>query len=177
MRRVLSGLAVGGCLFSPIAVYGEPSTPATTPSFADGLVSAFDTVCLQNRGSWDGMKRAGESSPLGFKKVGDAKGHYQANYMAFPVMISLKRWGQGYACIAQSIVEDSSSERLLADRLVAEGFGLDGVEFKNQKQGLKGEIPGTKRTTGAGTFHTSVHVKLSAGPIPATHVAQLAVTN
>jgi hypothetical protein len=150
---------------------------ASIVSYRDRMLGAFNDICLRNRGSWEEMKKAAESSPLGLK-VTDGKGHYAIDYMAFPVSVGLRQRMPAYICVVESVVEDPVSGQELAARLNAEGFGLTDVLFKADRKGvLTGKIPGTERSTGVGVLNTNVSVRLSKSPIPATQIVQLALTN
>jgi len=178
IRKIALALVIVSLLPSSSAIAEEEvGADVKSPRFADNLISTFDAVCLRNRGSWEGMKQAAESSPLGFRPVGDAKGRTQADYLAFPVTVSLKRFGRSYACIVQSLVENEATEDQLASRLIAEGQGLNGVIFAREKSGVFGPIQGSGRGTGAGTFYTTVRIRVTDGPIENTKIAHLALTN
>jgi hypothetical protein len=159
-----------------IAGQQPPSMPSQV-SYRERVFGAFNDICLKNRGSWDGMKRAAETSPLGLK-VTDGKGHYAIDYMAFPVSVGLRQRMPAYLCVVESVVEEPLSGQDLATRLNAEGFGLKEVLFKADKKGVfTGKIPGTDRSTGIGTLYTNVSVRLSKSPIQGTQIVQFALTN
>jgi hypothetical protein len=177
IRRATIGLLTIA-LFAVSAVAGQqtPSMPSQV-SYRERVFGAFNNICLRNRGSWDGMKQAAETSPLGFR-VTDGKGHYAIDYIAFPVSVGLRQRMPAYLCLVESVVEEPVSGQDFVMRLNAEGFGLKEVSFKADKKGVfTGKIPGTDRSTGIGILYTNVSVRLSKSPIQAMQIVQLALTN
>jgi hypothetical protein len=177
MRSIkLFALLASACPFPVLAA--EQSVPAQLPaSYRDRAFIAFNDICLKNRGSWQGMKQAAASSPLGLK-VTQGKGRMAIDYMAFPVSVILRQQMPAYLCVVQSVVEDPISGTDLTARLTAEGFGLQDVQFKVDRKGvLNGAISGTERSTGRGAFSTNVGIRLSKSAIAGTQILQLALTN
>lgn len=132
------------------ALFGTPATAAEEPSLEDllgpgstkDLIAAFREICFDHRGDWDGMKAATEASDFEFEPMGKIE-KKEADYMAFPLMVSLKEWDKGeYACLIQSQVADTTTPDQLAEELRNAGSELAGLQFaKDDDEGLTAKSP------------------------------------
>jgi hypothetical protein len=159
---------------APPVAGDPPSSEGAASRLDDNLLSAFREICLDRRGSWEGMKGAIESSAFGFQRERGG-GRREANYLAFPLSASIKRRGQGeLVCLVQSLIEDDISAADLAARLNAYP-GMSGVSFAPSDEGLSGALPDSAGSTSVGTISTKVVVRLSPTTLEGAQIAQLVI--